>query len=137
MLTYVTEVDQWRGARPTTDLSRNVVQARLFVADTPLPAIIYDLPGIGGVGGEAYLKTVHEAVRRADCIVYVASAIGELSDAELDLLRFVEEVAEKNRCPVFFALSQIDRESEWRRVLEKDNRFLSEFFKKDGKPNKL
>jgi len=136
MLAYATDIDQWRGARPPQDIPRNVVRARLYVGKMPIPAIIHDLPGIGGAG-EIYIDSVHEALRQADCIVYVASAIKELTDAELTLLRFVEEVSEQNRTPVFFVLSQIDRETEWRRVQDKNNQFLREYFTKDGKANKV
>ncbi len=136
MLAYATDIAQWRVARPSQDIPRNVIRARLYVANMPIPAIIHDLPGIGGAG-ETYLESVHQALRQADCIIYVASAIKELTDAELALLRFVEEISEQNRSPVFFVLSQIDRESEWKRVLEKNNQFLREYFTKDGKANKI
>ena len=136
MLAYATDIEQWRVARPTQDISRNVIRARLFVGKMPIPAIIHDLPGIGGAG-EVYLESVHKALREADCIVYVASAIKELTDVELDLLRFVEEIAEQNKTSVFFVLSQIDREPDWKKVLGKNNQFLREYFTKDGKPNKI
>ena len=135
MLAYVTDIDEWNDARPRKDLPRSVVRARLYIGNTPLPAAINDLPGIGGAG-EEYLETVHEAVQQADCAVYVASAIRELSETELDLLRFVEGVAKVNQIPVFFALSQIDREHDWQKVLRKNNKFLSQYFSKDGSPNK-
>jgi len=110
MLAYATDVEQWRVTRPAQDISRNVIRARLFVGKMPIPAVIHDLPGIGGAG-EVYLESVHKALREADCIVYVASAIKELTDVELDLLRFVEEIAGQNKTKVFFVLSQIDRET--------------------------
>lgn len=136
MLAYATDIDQWRIARPSQDIPRNVIRARLYVGKMPIPAIIHDLPGIGGAG-EIYLHAVHEALQGADCIVYVASAIKELTDVELGLLRFVEEVSEVNKTPVFFVLSQIDREPDWQRVLDKNNQFLKEYFLKDGKANKV
>ncbi|MEO7841378.1 MAG: hypothetical protein ABIU06_18705 [Anaerolineales bacterium] len=136
MLAYATDIDQWRVARPSQDIPRNVIRARLFVGKMPIPAIIHDLPGIGGAG-EIYLNSVHEALQGADCIVYVASAIKELTDVELGLLRFVEDVSEQNKTPVFFVLSQIDREADWKRVQDKNNQFLREFFTKDGKANKV
>ncbi len=134
MLAYVTDVDDWVAARPQKDLPRKVSQARLFVNSVPFPAIIYDLPGIGGAGDE-YIEVVREAIVQSDCIVYVASAIRELSEAELDLLRFIDDVSEKNRIPVFFVLSQIDRERDWSKVKNKNDKFISQFFRKDGKPN--
>ena len=87
MLAYATDIDQWRVARPAQDIPRNVIRARLYVGKMPIPAIIHDLPGIGGAG-EIYLDSVHEALRKADCKVYVASAIKELNEVELGLLRF-------------------------------------------------
>ncbi len=77
---YATDIEEWRSVRMPADQPRNVVRARLLVGPLPYPAIIYDLPGIGGIG-EAYLQAVHEALRLADCIIYVASAIKELTDA--------------------------------------------------------
>ncbi len=133
ILAYATDVEEGRIARTLEDQPRTVLRARLFVGEMPLPAVIYDLPGIGGIG-EAYLQTVHDALRRADCIVYVASAIKELTDAEFGLLRFVEEIAEQEETRVFFVLTQIDREPEWTKILEKDNQFLRDCFTRDGKP---
>jgi hypothetical protein len=134
-LAYATDIDEWRAARPPQDRRRNVVRARLYVGGMTFPAIMHDLPGIGGAG-EVYLQAVHEALREADCIIYVASGIKELTDAELALLRFVEEISEQNGCPVFFLLTQIDREPEWKRILEKNNLFLNQYFTKDGRANK-
>lgn len=135
MLTYVTDIEEWNDARPRKDLPRRVVRAKLLVANMPLPAAIHDLPGIGGAG-EEYLETVHEAIRQADCVIYVASAIRELSETELDLLRFMEGVAKVSQIPVFFALSQIDREPEWQKIRNKNNKFLAQYFLKDGSANK-
>ncbi len=132
---YATDVGEWRAARAPGDRQRNVVRARLLVGPLPYPAIIYDLPGIGGIG-EAYLQAVHEALRHADCIIYVASAIKELTDAEFALLRFVEEVADQEATPIFFVLSQIDREPDWNKILVKDNQFLETCFENRGDAKK-
>jgi hypothetical protein len=128
MLAYITDIEEWRSARPRKDLAREAIKARLYVPDMPLPAIIYDLPGIGGAG-EKYLDMVHKSIRRSDCVVYVASAIRELSEVELDLLGFIREVASVSKIPVFFVLSQIDREPEWQKVLDKNNKFLRQYFR--------
>lgn len=141
MRAYVTNLQDSRSTRRNQDWQRYVIGARLYVPNMFLPAIIYDLPGIGGAGqqyggaGEYYTKLVHDYLRQSDCIVYVASAIKELTDAELELLSVVEEISEKNRCPVFFVLSQIDREKSWERVREINNKFLRDYFKRDGKAN--
>ncbi len=132
---YATDIAEWRDMRAPADRQRNVVRARLLVGPLPYPAIIYDLPGIGGIG-EAYLQAVHEALRLADCIIYVASAIKELTDAEFALLRFVEEIADQEGTPIFFALSQLDREPDWEKILAKDNQFLEECFKNRGDAKK-
>lgn len=135
MLAYLTDVEDWRNARPVKDLPREVKTANLYIPDMSLPAVIYDLPGIGGAE-EEYLKIVHQSLREADCIVYVASAIKELTDVELDLLRFIYEIVEDTKSPVFFVLSQIDREPNWRKVFEKNNQFLETYFQKSAKPNR-
>jgi len=138
---YVSSLQDSRSIRPKQDWARFVVSARLYVSNLFLPAIIYDLPGIGGAGeqfggsGEYYTKLVHDYLHQADCIVYVASAVKELSDVELELLSVVEDFSKKNRCPVFFILSQIDREKGWKRVRDKNNQFLNEYFRRDSKAN--
>lgn len=134
MLAYATSIDQCREARIPEDIPRNVIRARLFISGMPIPAIIHDLPGIGGTGTN-YLNTVNESLKESDCIVYVSSAIKDLTHAELDLLRLVEGISESNRIPVFFVLTQIDREPRWDDVRQKNNRFLHEFFIKDGSAN--
>lgn len=136
MLAYATDIEHWRSTRPATHRARKVLRARLHVANMPIPAVIHDLPGIGGAG-ELHQATVQEALKSADCIVYVASAIKELTEAELCLLRVVEEISDIRSTPVFFILSQKDREQEWQSVQRKNNQFLNEYFRRDGKPNQL
>lgn len=130
MLAYVTNFREFRQSRIRQDLGLKVIKAELKVPQIPYPAVFHDLPGIGGATAE-YSVVVQDAVRQADCIIYVASAEKPLSGAELDLLRFVEEVAESNRCPVFFVLTKIDFHTKWKRVLEKNNEFLKEAFRNE------
>ena len=137
MMMYVTEMEEVQKTRPNDDLGRKVKRARLHVQGMPLPAILHDLPGIGGIGTAQYTDTVHKAVRSADCIIYVASAVKELTETELELLRFVEEASTSNRMPVFFVLSQIDREREYEKVLARNNAFLAQYFRdKEDRPNR-
>jgi hypothetical protein len=130
MLAYATEFEEYRNGRTTQDLARKVVKARVHIPNMPLPAYVHDLPGIGGIGEDAYLEMVQDAVKQADVVVYVASAIKPLTKAELNLLSFVEDVTKTNRCPVLFILSQIDREKSYEQVLKKNNGFLKENFSK-------
>lgn len=97
MLAYVTNFKEYRQGRLRQDLGLKVIKAELKVPHMPYPAVFHDLPGIGGATAE-YSEVVQDAVRQADCVIYVAGAEKPLSGAELDLLRFVEEVAETNRC---------------------------------------
>lgn len=130
MLAYVTTFREFSQSRLRQDLGLKVIKAELRIPQMPYPAVFHDLPGIGGATAE-FAEVVQDAVRQADCIIYVASAERPLSAVELDLLRFVEEVAESNRCPVFFVLSKIDVHTKWERVLKKNNEFLKEAFQND------
>jgi GTPase SAR1 family protein len=130
MSAYATELDEYRNGRTTQDLSRKVIKARVHIPNMPFPAYVHDLPGIGGTGDEDYLEMVQDAVRQADVVIYIASAIKPLTKSELNLLSFVEDVTKTNKCPVLFVLSQIDREEDYKQVLETNNRFLKENFSK-------
>lgn len=130
MLAYATEFEEYRNGRTTQDLARKVLKARVHISHMLFPAYIHDLPGIGGIGEEDYLEMVQDAVRQADVVIYVASAIKPLTKAELNLLSFVEDVTRINKCPVLFVMSQIDREEHYKQVLETNNRFLKENFSK-------
>ncbi|RCJ40243.1 hypothetical protein A6770_10915 [Nostoc minutum NIES-26] len=128
MLAYATTFEEYRNARIGQDLSRRVLKTRIHIPNMPFPAYIHDLPGIGGISEEDYTEMVRDAVRQADAVIYVASAIKPLTKAEFILLNFVEEVVNTNRCPMFLVLTQIDREKEYKQVLEQNNRFLKENF---------
>lgn len=126
------------------DQRRTVYKAKLGIASAALRARLYDLPGIGAID-KSHDKTVREFVQQADCLVYIAWAQRPLSNDDLELLRHVYEHHKRTGKPVFFVLTQIDRNDKyeptsgktaWEDVRDANNEFLKRFFcTEDGKPD--
>lgn len=142
---YVTDLPNAQARRMPRDRNRNVVKARLRIASACMNARLYDLPGIGSIGNN-YDDVVREYVRQADCLVYVAWAIRPLEEKELALLRYVYDHHKATGKPVFFVLTQLDRNQDydtssgkvgWQDVLDANNEFLERYFHTDsGKPDR-
>lgn len=142
---YVTDLPNAKTKRLSNkDRTRNVIKAKLGIASAKMKARLYDLPGVGAIGVN-YEKTIHEFVEQADCLVYIAWAVRPLDEKDLDLLRVVYNHHQATGKPVFFVLTQIDRNWDyetasgnigWEEVQQANNEFLETYFStSDGKPN--
>ncbi|MFE7135941.1 hypothetical protein ACFVIM_34335 [Streptomyces sp. NPDC057638] len=128
--------------------AREVAEAELLLADAPVPAKFYDLPGVGSA------NTTHDAIVRramldADCYLYVTPAHRTLSDDDLGLIRALYDhclLPGQNNQPkrVVWAVTAIDlaanldrhNQPAWKATVARNNRYLRENFQlPDGRPD--
>ncbi|GEM_PF-7124962 len=141
LLKYVTTIKEHRELRDLMFRNYSTVEAHVYLNNMEFPAIIYDLPGLGGINTdgrqEEYDKIFKKRVNEADCIIYVTSAIRELTNRELDLLRELENSIHRNPLQhTFFIVSQIDRAPrDYQRIVDINKNYLMKNFETDGVPN--
>jgi serine/threonine protein kinase len=125
------------------DRARRIVMARLRLKQTVVNAQLFDLPGVGAAETD-HDKVVREFLRSADCLVFVASSDRAIGAKGLELLRHVYDYHKATGAPVFFVLSQIDRnwntdqltgKHAWEEVRDKNNALLHKYFQIEGRPD--
>jgi hypothetical protein len=133
---YVTDLPDALSKRPPPEAKRTVAEARLLLSNSPIPACMYDLPGIGSIGNK-HLAVTYSALERADCIVYVASSEKPIGEDQLDLLRFIYKHYQATGKRTLFLLSQIDKHRQldpasnkfiWEDVLAANDEFIKGAF---------
>jgi len=83
---------------------------------------LIDTPGVDGLlAGHAYITRA--MLRRSDALIFVTSALGELTKSALSFL----SEATTRIATVFFVLSQVDLHVGWERVLERNRKLVAEY----------
>lgn len=122
-------------ARPARYRDRTVAEIEILLADPPLPAKLYDLPGTGSP------HPIHDAIANsawadADCFLFVTQATSTLSRLDLELINRLHTHHVNSGKKVIWVMTGIDRAAmanyesrpEWKDVLEQDNAYLRENF---------
>jgi Dynamin family len=124
LFSYATTLEGADESRPEHK-GKPVRCVQLFLRNVPRNVVFADLPGIGGTG-RRFDDRVHQYLTEADGIIFVTSAIKELDDDELELLRAIWQIAERRGIPVVPLMSRIDCCPQWKEVLEKNDNLISE-----------
>lgn len=121
--------------RATAHLDRVVAQVEILLADSVLPAKLYELPGTDSpypihdeIAANAWLD--------ADCFVYVSQATHTLDRRELDLITRLYKHHLRSGKRIIWVLTGIDRavstnldgEPEWLDTIRDNNAYLAENF---------
>jgi hypothetical protein len=123
--------------------NRSVAEIEILVSEYSLPAKFYDLPGHGSPN-PIHDQIVREAMADVDCFIYVSMASASLSDADLDLIRFLYNHHVNSGKRVVWVVTAIDRTMElgldnrpaWTATVARNNSYLKENFTlADGRPD--
>lgn len=119
---------------------REVAEVELQLADTPLPAKFYDLPGVGSPN-PVHDTIVRRALLEADCYLYATPADRTLSDEDLKLIRDLYDHCllsgpQGRRKRVVWVVTAIDRadhydlrnQPAWKATVDRNNQYLKENF---------
>lgn len=134
---YITNLQEYRHFRHKEHLDKLVIKARLKLVSMPLPASIYDLPGLGGIETEEQLEFIssvfQEVMRDADYIIYVSSAEKPLSDNELRMLNYIETAKQMANTPLLFVLTKIDLyQNTYVSVMQANRKYFNSHFDSVG-----
>ncbi len=131
-------------ARREEHWNRSVAEIEILVSDFMLPAKLYDLPGHGSPN-PIHDQIVQEAMADADCFIYVSTASASLSDADLNLIRFLYDHHLNSGKRVVWVVTAIDRTMElgldnkpaWMATVARNDSYLSEIITtiSDGRPD--
>jgi len=122
--------------RPRQHRDRTVAEVEILLADAPLLAKLYDLPGFGSPH-PMHDQIMRESMADADCFIYVTQATATLSDQELDLIREVYKLYMNSEKRVVWVVTGIDRARErdplenrptWETTIDRNNAYLNEHF---------
>jgi ElaB/YqjD/DUF883 family membrane-anchored ribosome-binding protein len=123
--------------------NRSVAEIEILISEFLLPAKLYDLPGHGSPD-PIYDQIIRDAVEDADCFIYVSMASASLSDADLDLIRFLYRHHVNSGKRVVWVVTAIDRTMElglddrpaWTATVARNNSYLGDNFTlPDGRPD--
>lgn len=122
-------------ARPAQYRDQTVAEIEILLADPPLPAKLYDLPGTGS------LHPIHDEIANnawadADCFLFVTQATSTLSRLDLELINRLYSHHANSGKKVIWVMTGIDRAAmanyegrpEWKDALEQNNAYLRENF---------
>lgn len=143
IVTAYVDQDADRADRLSQHVERTVAAAEILLADPPLLAKFYDLPGHSSPD-PVHDQVIRTSMSDADCFLYVVQPNASLDDGDLELISVLYEHHRRTGKPVLWVLTAIDQardltaddQPRWKSTLEHNNAYLRQnYTEQDGTPD--